>query len=71
MREAVLAAGGLRALGRKLGIAWQAVQQWERCPPLRVLEVERLTGVSRHRLRPDIYPADGQYTSATGKRRSG
>ena len=38
-----------------LGIAHTAVLQWQRCPPARVLEVERLTGISRYRLRPDIF----------------
>jgi DNA-binding transcriptional regulator YdaS (Cro superfamily) len=55
LREAVLRAGGLRALGRKLGIAYQAIAKWEKCPPLRALEIERLTGVSRRSLRPDLY----------------
>lgn len=58
LREAVARAGGLHALARKLGISWQAVQQWRRCPAVRVLEVERLTGVSRYALRPDVYGPD-------------
>ena len=28
----------------------------ESVPPRRVLDVERVTGVPRHLLRPDIYP---------------
>jgi DNA-binding transcriptional regulator YdaS (Cro superfamily) len=36
----------------------QAISQWKQVPAERVLQVERATGVSRHRLRPDIYPAD-------------
>jgi DNA-binding transcriptional regulator YdaS (Cro superfamily) len=55
LREAIRAAGGARALARALGIAHQAISKWERVPPLRALEVERLTGISRHRLRPDVY----------------
>jgi DNA-binding transcriptional regulator YdaS (Cro superfamily) len=27
-------------------------------PVARVLDVERITGITRHELRPDIYPAD-------------
>jgi DNA-binding transcriptional regulator YdaS (Cro superfamily) len=39
-------------------ITRQAVSLWVRCPAERVLQVERATNgvVSRHRLRPDIYP---------------
>jgi DNA-binding transcriptional regulator YdaS (Cro superfamily) len=47
--------GGAVGLGRLLGISSQAVSQWEQVPAPRVLEVERATGVSRHRLRPDIF----------------
>jgi DNA-binding transcriptional regulator YdaS (Cro superfamily) len=60
LREAVKRLGGLRAAGRALGIAYQAIQKWDRVPPVRVLEIERLTGVSRHDLRPDIYPRESQ-----------
>lgn len=56
LKEAIEAAGGPKALGAKLGISHQAIGQWDEVPPLRVLEVERLTGVPRHKLRPDLYP---------------
>jgi hypothetical protein len=56
LREAVFRAGGARSLARKLGVSHQTIVQWKRCPVLRVLEVEKLTGVSKERLRPDIYP---------------
>jgi Bacterial toxin YdaS len=39
------------------GIRRQAVSQWQEVPWNRVLEVERVTGVRRHLIRPDIYPA--------------
>ena len=56
LRKAIDRAGGKRALARELGIAHQAVSKWQKVPVLRVLEIERLTGVSRHDLRPDVYP---------------
>lgn len=58
LKEAIRRLGGLHGTGRALGIAHQAVAQWARTPALRVLEMERLSGVSRHDLRPDIYPRE-------------
>ncbi len=52
---------GLAPLANHLGVSYQAVHKWFRkgkIPAERVLAVEAATGVSRHRLRPDIYPAD-------------
>lgn len=46
-----------RELATKLGITRPAVLQWRRVPPGRVLAVEKITGVSRHIQRPDIYGA--------------
>jgi len=54
-------AGGAVALSRALGgITSQAISQWEKVPASRVLDVERLTSVSRYELRPDIYGAAPQ-----------
>ncbi|MCC0806528.1 helix-turn-helix domain-containing protein [Methylobacterium sp. W2] len=50
------AAGSAALLARKMGVTPQAVHQWRKIPPLRVLEVERITGISRSDLRPDLYP---------------
>jgi DNA-binding transcriptional regulator YdaS (Cro superfamily) len=48
--------GGAVGLARQLGgLTSQAVSQWKKVPPNRVLDVERVTGVSRYRLRPDLY----------------
>lgn len=60
LTRAIEAAGGVSALATALGIAPPAVSQWKRCPPLRVIEVEALTGgaVTRSELRPDLYPAE-------------
>lgn len=43
------------AIAAEAGISRSAVAQWERVPAERVLDVERITGISRHVLRPDIY----------------
>ena len=43
-------------LARALGVTPGAVSQWDRVPAERVIDVERLTGIPRHDLRPDIYP---------------
>ena len=57
LRRAIDSVGGLAGIARPLGISEQAVSQWDEVPPLRVLAVERVTGVPRHELRPDLYPA--------------
>jgi len=57
--RAAKAAGGQSALARLLKVTPQAVQKMcasGRVPAERVLEIEKATGVSRHELRPDIYP---------------
>lgn len=64
LERAIEAAGGPAALARFINdkfdqpITAQAICDWKRIPPLRVLQVEAATGnrVSRFELRPDIYP---------------
>lgn len=58
LQRAIRAAGGAAKLAAELRISRPAVAQWSLCPALRVLDVERLTGISRHDLRPDLYPAE-------------
>lgn len=41
-----------------LGITHGAISQWSRVPAERVLDVERVTGIPRHQLRPDLYPSE-------------
>lgn len=55
IKEIAVSAGGVVALSLKLGLSRGAVSQWGRVPAERVLEVERLTGVSRETIRPDLY----------------
>ena len=56
---AIRAAGGVGALARKIGIAQPSLSKWNRVPAERVLAVERLTGIGRTTLRPDLYGASG------------
>lgn len=72
LERAIAAAGGPAALARFITehqekITAQAICDWKRCPPKRVLLVERAAGVdpetgrpkvSRHELRPDLYPVE-------------
>lgn len=53
---AIERAGSSVRLACLIGVSPQALSQWKRVPPLRVLDVERITGVPRHELRPDLYP---------------
>ena len=46
------------SLARDMGITPQALGQWTRVPAERVLDFEFHTGISRHDLRPDIYPRE-------------
>ena len=42
-------------LARGLGLTRAAVLKWERVPAERVVEIERITGIAREKLRPDLY----------------
>lgn len=56
------AAGGQTPMARDLGVSqptiWRWIQSSKRMPAEYVLRAESLYGVSRHHLRPDIYPHD-------------
>ena len=55
---AIKSAGGITALAKEIGVTPSAIVQWRIVPPLRVLQVEKATGVPRWVLRPDLYPPD-------------
>ena len=64
--------GSQSKLAVKLGITAQAVQQWVekgQPPAERVLDIERATDgkITRHQLRPDLYPLERELRSATAQ----
>lgn len=67
MAEAIEKAGGQAALARQLGIKQQTIFGWlhhsQQVPAERVLAVEKVTGIPRHELRPDIYPDESRRAS--------
>lgn len=62
LRKAVERAGSQSAFARICGVTqpsvWKWLQSGKRLPAEHVLCVEAATGLSRHSLRPDIYPRD-------------
>lgn len=54
-------AGGIVHVARQIGLPLGTVSAWvtrNKIPAERVLHVECLTGISRHELRPDLYPKE-------------
>ena len=76
IERAVETQGTQLKLARLLGITRSAIAQWKKVPPGRVLDVERITGISRHDLRPDVFGpkpkdiADGSGRSVRRRRKS-
>ena len=59
IEKAVEIAGGQSSLALALGVSQPRVWNWlhkSQISPEFVIPVEKVTGVSRHELRPDIYP---------------
>ena len=69
---AITAAGSFAELARRIDLSVSTVHSWVRrdqeLPAEHVLPVESATGVSRHDLRPDLYPREESASapSATG-----
>jgi len=59
IEHAIEAAGGVSALADRLAVKPPTVSQWRSgvrpVPPRLALQIEALTGVSRHDLRPDVF----------------
>lgn len=62
LERAIASVGSQAAMGRLCGVSQPAVSLWVRrqkaLPAEHVLKVEAATGISRHDLRPDLYPRD-------------
>ena len=71
LEAAILKAGGQTELANLLGIRQSHISNGKnrnkRVPAERVLDIERVTGVSRHELRPDLYPRDNATMQAVGQ----
>ena len=67
LRRLEVAAGSQSALARALGVSQPTVWHWlnisRRLPAEKVLKAENLYGISRHDLRPDIYPLERRRAS--------
>ena len=63
IQKAVGKAGGATKLAAALNIKPPSIYSWRRIPAERVLDVERITGISRHELRPDLYPSPDREAS--------
>lgn len=70
LTQAIEKAGGQAALARLLaqqtgrpirqGHIWAWIHRSRRVPPEMVLAIEDATGISRHELRPDLYPRESR-----------
>ena len=62
LEEAIRVAGSQSELARRIGVAqasvWKMLNRAHRASAEFVLKIEGATGVSRHDLRPDLYPRE-------------
>ncbi|WP_185230070.1 Cro/CI family transcriptional regulator [Acetobacter aceti] len=54
LKDVIAKVGGVSELAKHLRITSQAVSQWKKIPLNRLIEVERITGIDRTRLRPEL-----------------
>jgi DNA-binding transcriptional regulator YdaS (Cro superfamily) len=55
VKRVIQAVGSKAELAKALNISRSAITQWRNIPVNRVVELERITGIPRHELRPDIF----------------
>ena len=49
---------GISCIARQMGITRANVYQWKNSKPIpdsRLLDLERITGIARHRLKPELF----------------
>jgi len=68
-KNAIKRAGGAPVIARELGLTRQAVNKWDEVPSKHVLAIEKLSGVTRYELRPDLYgPFPGPFVRPSKSR---
>ena len=60
LKQAIERAGSRNKLARLLGISHQALNKWQDVPARHIIAIERVTGVHRSLLRPDLYEEPDQ-----------
>ena len=55
VREAAEKVGGVAELARRLGLTRSAIYQWTEVPVERASDIERISGIPRSRIRPDLF----------------
>jgi len=55
LQAVITVMGGRVELARSLGLEYRSVLDWRRVPVERLIQIERITGIPRQRLRPDLY----------------
>ncbi len=55
LQKAIATKPSIAAFASALGLTRAAVCPWKKIPAERVVQVEKITGVKREHLRPDLY----------------
>ena len=55
LQKAIKKVGSQRKLALGLGITPQSLTKWHTIPSRHIINIERLTGIPREELRPDLY----------------
>jgi DNA-binding transcriptional regulator YdaS (Cro superfamily) len=56
--DLIVRAGSMSDLGRSLGVSRSAVHYWRQVPIRHILAIEKIYGIPRQALRPDLYGDD-------------
>ena len=55
VKKAAENVGGVVALAKGLGVKHPSLHSWRRVPAERVRDLEKLSGIPCHEIRPDLY----------------